>query len=81
MHVVVGNAQIRNAGALFLPLLELDQKIATVRLQPAQLVELRAIAVGDDAAVEHTARRLRMDRARKKIDALLRRAQIRSKSF
>ena len=58
MHLVVFDAQVRDAGARALARFEIDQELPAVLRDVAQLVELGVVAARDDAAVAHHRGRL-----------------------
>ena len=68
MDAVVLDAEARDAGALALARLELDQELAGVRPQGAQLVQVRVESGGDHAPVAHHRGGLFGDRACEEVE-------------
>ncbi len=62
VHAVVLDLEVGDAGARPLAGLQLDQELAAVRLDRAQLIELGIKAVGNHAAFAQQRRRLGLDR-------------------
>ena len=76
VHVVVGDAQVRYAGAATLARFELGEEGARIGLQRAQLVQLLVVAVRDHAAVAHHGRRVFLHRAAQEREAFGRHLEI-----
>src|SRR5262249_51198274 len=67
-HVVVPDLQVGNAGLPAIARLELEDQLAAVVPERAELVELGAIALGDEAAVAGHERQVGAERALEPLD-------------
>ncbi len=69
VHLVVFDAQVRDAGARAFARFEIDQELPAVLRDVAQLVELGVVAARDDTTVAHHRGRLGRNRAGQQVQA------------